>query len=168
MVSEIFPSSPTYFQIQLQNDSFHSYIAGQTIIGRVVVELKDKLKIMGAILIKCNCENGIHYTFNSIYVFFLQAALKIELLGKGVVHWDKEHYFIDSHNGTRRLSRPAYFPRRILIPEEETYIYQEKYLIGESKHYHEMQQMDTSNVYLDQLKHVMHDSDFVQTRYLFI
>lgn len=47
MVSEIFPTSPTYFQIQLQNDSFNSYVAGQTIIGRVVVELKDKLKVTG-------------------------------------------------------------------------------------------------------------------------
>lgn len=55
MVSDIFPTSPTYFQIQLQNDSFHSYVAGQTIIGRVVVELKDKLKIMGK-SIEQNCE----------------------------------------------------------------------------------------------------------------
>ncbi|ODN00468.1 Arrestin domain-containing protein 1 [Orchesella cincta] len=48
-------------------------------------------------------------------------ALKIELVGKGVVNWEKEHYFVENSNNRGR-------PR---IPDEETYIYQEKYLIGE-------------------------------------
>lgn len=47
-------------------------------------------------------------------------ALKIELLGKGVAHWQMEHYAY----GARR--------RFVSMPEEETYIYQAKYLIGES------------------------------------
>lgn len=74
------------------------------------------------------------------------SALQIELLGKGVVRWEKEHYFVDHHNGSRRFSRSSvHFPSR--IPDEETYIYQKKYLVGESKetlktlHYlHELQE----------------------------
>lgn len=67
-------------------------------------------------------------------LFFTTPALKIELMGKGAVHWEKEHYFVDNQNGSRRSSRGSmYFPRRLHVPQEETYIYQEKYLVGESK-----------------------------------